>query len=586
MEAAPPATVRVIHRAWPALTLVLLLASCSACSRKSPEARYKTAEEFFEREQLKEALADVDPGLRGPSSVSDSSGIWKLRLLKTRILLANGNAGDALRSLGASGPPPDPELGSWYFIHRGYAKVLQSDYGGAEKDFDQAGELAHGSPRLDAEIGVRRGFNLVRQGRSDEAESVLRQTLAIANSLQDPALEAASMGNLGVLFAGTYHYDQAIFWYEKALAIFERLRKPSSVAKTLGNLGWAYYSLGENDRALALFGTAEAHFRATGDKDEQQIWMGNGGVVLQAEGDRRGAVERFKGALAISQKLHEQYWASTWLNNLADTLIDTNDFDIAERYNQEALREKHDLQDDSEIYPRVNEARIAAGRNNFALAERLYQAILDGPFKDPAALLEAQSGLADLLSRMGQFDRAEAQFRSAIVRIEGRQAILTEDEHKLSYLSSLIDFYRDYVDFLVTRNQPERALEVVESSRARVLDERFRLTNRRRPIASAAQFEQLARASNGVLLSYWLAPKRSFLWVVTPRAIELHELPPQSRIDPLVGGYRAFIESLRDPLQSAFPDAAKLAQVLLDPAREHLAEAPTSSWCRMAVSIP
>jgi hypothetical protein len=46
-------------------------------------------------------------------------------------------------------------------------------------------------------------------------------------------------------------------------------------------------------------------------------------------------------------------------------------------------------------------------------------------------------------------------------------------ENDLSGADTLIGFFQDYVDFLIERGQTEKALEVAESSRARVLNQRL-----------------------------------------------------------------------------------------------------------------
>src|SRR5262249_17453733 len=147
----------------------------------------------------------------------------------------------------------------------------------------------------------------------------------------------------------------------------------------------------------------------------------------------------------------------------------------------------------SVAYPRVNEALIAAGRGQFAEAEKLYRALLAEPSDDPTPTLQAQSGLAELLVKMNQPDRADAQFRAAIALVERTRSDLTRDEYKLSYLSSLILFYQRYVDFLVSRGKTEAALEVAESSRARLLDEKLHSASSKSHAVKASELRQLAR---------------------------------------------------------------------------------------------
>ena len=70
----------------------------------------------------------------------------------------------------------------------------------------------------------------------------------------------------------------------------------------------------------------------------------------------------------------------------------------------------------------------------------------------------------------------------------------------MTYFARLIRFYGHYINFLIDRKQPERALEVAESSRARVLDERLESTP-----AHARESTPLP------LRQYWPAPRtRSF----------------------------------------------------------------------------
>jgi CHAT domain-containing protein len=195
-------------------------------------------------------------------------------------------------------------------------------------------------------------------------------------------------------------------------------------------------------------------------------------------------------------------------------------------------------------------------------------------------MIEAESELAELLVKKGDATSADAQFRAALAMIERQRSSLARDEYKLSYLSSLIQFYQRYVDFLVASGQEKKALEAAESSRALVLDEK--LHNRAAPTrdVNAATLQQFARSSNSILLSYWLAPERSFLWVVTPTAITLHTLPPEKRIASLVEAYGSLLENLRDPLDSESPAGRELSRILLDPVRgllqpgEHIVVVP------------
>jgi len=86
-------------------------------------------------------------------------------------------------------------------------------------------------------------------------------------------------------------------------------------------------------------------------------------------------------------------------------------------------------------------------------------------------------------------------------------------------------------------------------------------------VVRPSDYRTLARASKSILLSYWLAPARSFLWVVTPSRIATFKLPPEAEIEALLNSYSAAIEGLRDPMREGSDAGRNLYQSLLAPAR-------------------
>ena len=136
--------------------------------------------------------------------------------------------------------------------------------------------------------------------------------------------------------------------------------------------------------------------------------------------------------------------------------------------------------------------------------------------------------------------------------MEQSRSELNGPDNKITFLSRLILFYQDYVDALMDRNLPIRALEVADSSRAHMLAEGLPRKGKLEAGARGAEeLKALARRSGSTWLSYWVAPRRSFLWVVTPEEIRTFVLPPESEIAGAVERYRGFIEgSMRDPMQT------------------------------------
>jgi CHAT domain-containing protein len=100
---------------------------------------------------------------------------------------------------------------------------------------------------------------------------------------------------------------------------------------------------------------------------------------------------------------------------------------------------------------------------------------------------------------------------------------------------------------------------VVESGRTRILSER--LEGRRAPPPIP-----LTRGRGEVLVSYWVAPRRSFAWVAGPSGVTLFTLPGEPRLRALVEAYRASLEtSLRDPLVLERSPGRELYDILVAP---------------------
>ncbi len=542
-----------------AIFLVLASAWSVACSRFVPaDTLYRRAEALLRNGKLEAARSAADAGYRVEPS-------WRFRLLEIDILLRL-DPRKALDAVTAAGEPTTAELRARLERDRGWASYLLSDYTSAKAYLKRAKELSTNlaSPQLSAQIDGDRGILFAQQGDFVHAEENLRAALKTAEQAADTSAQIRVLGNLGWFFLFTHHPEEAIYWLERQRDAAAGFGAEWQLANAVGNLGSAYYRLGDYDQALSLLKEAERRFGEFGDRHGQQVWLGNIGNVLLDTSQYDLAAATYTRALNIARDLGDTSWIAWWEYDLASVYTRLGRFDEAERHNNEALRLKQSIAS-PDFYPLVNQAEIASGRGNFALAQKLYRNILNRDSDDPKPRLDAESGLADVLVKTGQISQADAQFRAGIERVQRRADALTRDDYKLSYFSSLINFDQRYVDFLVDRGQPGRAAEIAEAARARLLDERLNASGKSAPALTIDGFRRLARTSHAVILSYWLAPRRSFLWVITPEGVTLHTLPPEAKIAALVESYRMFIENLRDPLQSEFRDARKLSEILLGP---------------------
>jgi CHAT domain-containing protein len=556
------------------LLVAFVFTGCKAAREQSLSAAYTTTQQLLRSEQTAAAAQKLEQVLQ--RITPESRWYWRFRLLRVEILLARRESRHAQAALNFQ-VPPGPQ---WtqerarQLLYEGHAAHLLYKYDLARQYLQQAELVARSIAEagLIAEIELRQGLLAVETRDFDAGRAKFRDVLEYATQNHDQYLEMLASGSTGYLYLQSFHFDMAIPWFERALVLARHLNAPMTESRTVGNLGSCYYRLGEWDKAARYFDQAEVAFASAGQPQSRQIWLGNLGNVYLDRHDYARAGDFYQKALAIARDLGDERWMATWLNNLALTSIEAGELDMAERYNNEARVLKKKLNNSAaEIYSVTNAARIAAGRNDLTGARSLFESVIRSESEDPTPLLEAHVGLARLRQKAND-PLVTNEFRAVDQFIARQSSKLIKDEYKLSYFSRLIDFYREYVDFLMARGKSEAALQVAESSRARVLSGRLRI-GRLRELEETTDFQTLARAHRCVFLSYWLAPKVSYLWVVTASHTSSFRLPPEAEIRELVEQYDALIQNLRDPLKVDAPAGRKLYETLIAPASQLLENA-------------
>ncbi len=567
--------------AYLALWAVLLLLPLTACVRRpaaDPDSLFRQATLLRQRGDMQQALVLAERGLAQFESNLHSEWYWKFRLLKVEVFLTQGKASEASKLLEEPLPalPESPEIRARWLLDRGLAEFSTSHYPESKQLFDQSLELAksHELQPLIAEIEVRRGAALARLGDAAASENDLRDALTLARQSKDHYLEATVLGNLGFFRMMTSRYDEAIAWFDQSRVLLDQLQAKVATARALNNTGYCYTQLGQPENAVPLFEQAARLAAETGDLTDRYLSLGRLGEWYQGSGDYKKALAYYEQAIDAAQQAHSPYWTAKWLYTIATTSIAMGDLARAEEYNRRALELEAQVGRPVENLPaEINRARIAEARQQPSQAEQIYRAVIQAAEKLEATeatgfLLEARGRLANLLARMHHDSAAEREFQLALALINARRSELNRYEYRISYLSSLVQFYQGYIEFLVAQNRSVEALKVAESSRARVLAELLGGSDPSRATAQPADYRALARASNNILLSYWLAPGRSFLWTITPSKIALFMLPPEPEIEALVRDYLGTVEGLHDPMREGGYTGRKLFEKLVAPAQQ------------------
>ncbi len=497
-------------------------------------------------------------------------------MLRAQILAYQGKGREVLDLL-----EEEPPAGEAFAVHRarrlmclGRARFLLADYLGSRQLLDEALEAARrvDQPDLAAEVQLWRGSTLARCGEFDSADAAYRDALEVARRIGDPYLEAAANGNRGFARINSSRYDEAIPYFEEALRLAQAAGARRFYANTLGNLGRCHAGLGDYERAAVLLAEATRLLGQLGDPIAQQVWLGNLGEVRHLQHEHAAAAACYREALAVSRRLETAYFTLMWLNRLTELALDRGALEEAESWNREALALAPRVPTrDAGIWSRLWRARILAARGQAQEAEQGFRDVLASaaPAEEPDVVWSAHAGLAALCGASRRWAEAEEHFARAARLLEQRRTTLSREEWKLSFQARARRLYEEYVDYLMSSGKVERALEVAEASRARVLLAKLGLGSSG-AVPGAATYQRLAERLGAALVSYWVAPKRSFAWVVRERTIKAFSLAPGGEIRRMAHATRTAAEGMRDFLEGARAPR-ELYQAVAAPLKSELA---------------
>lgn len=553
------------------LPALLLSAVLCGCGGDSDRVLLERADLLLRKGDLSEALSAADQGWRRWQGDPSSEYHWRFRLKKAEVHLAQGGLEQALPLVDAEPPVQFGRLRAVRWTQLGTARLYQGRYPDAESALVKAASLAaeSGDRRLQAEVALRRGTALVRKGEFDGAERAFHEALVFGRSAGDAFIEASARGNSGFLALHRSRFDEAIPHFERALELARSIGARKIENSAYANLGKAWQGMGDLERATEFLSRAERGAKAIGDEHSRQICLGGLAGIFSEQRELTRAAAVYKEALASARRVGDPYSVCSWLNSLSGVSLGLGDIESAKKMNAEALEIGPRLSSaDSRVGAILVQGRIAEAQGQVAEAERIYREVAGSSIETVSLTWEAQSLLSRLLWRSGRHGDAEAGFRHALASVEQVRSRLRRETWQLSFQSAARRFYEDYVEFLMSAGRTEDALAVAESSRARVLAGKLGLAGAIQKKGSAGEthaagFMRLSRNSGAVLVSFWLAPRRSFVWTVTPKRVRASTLPPESELRGLVDAYSAAISFGRDPITTGNDAGRRLAGTLL-----------------------
>ena len=436
-------------------------------------------------------------------------------------------------------------------------------------------ELTHSS--LDGELAEVNG--VVASGRTNylAAEGFFRKSLQIARQQNDRWLETMSLLNLGVVALKEEHYDNSILWSTDGYRGAHALAAHFAEQKGLGNLGWAYYKLGDLDKSVDYFQQAEDQARSLDAKSDMVKWLHSLGMVSYDTGQLSAAEEYYKQSLTLAQQSEDKEDLVDSMTAIAAVSVERKEWEQAAKYSQQAVTTSRAGGDRAgELDALLVEGKIAAAQNNAARADQLFREVANDSSSEVPLKWEAENDLGRLYEDQHRVADAQQHYKTAIGIFESARSSLKQEEFRLPFLTNGLQLYDDEIHFLVLQGATAEALQVADYSRAQTLAEGLGSTPSRHTAKStiAGNPQNTAAKTGATILFYWLGPRYSYLWAVTPNRTRLVPLPSTSVIDSRVRDYRRELEGPRDVLEIGSSNGRELYDLLIAPVRDEVAQNP------------
>lgn len=523
---------------------------------------YREARQAFRDANWKQALELAREA--GKRCTPDTACSWSARLLEAEILISDHQL-DAAAALLSQEPPPSSQ-----FAALAARSVLLQ--GNLQRDLnhpEQADELysrarqkatSAGAWDVTSEVDLSRARLLFLSHHDVEGAAALYRDVADQSvRRQDPYYEALAANGRGMMLLTDWRFDEAIPWFQRTIHSARKARVQGQVVVASNNLMICYYRLGSFDDALKSYQQAMGLLGETGPATYRMHLLAQMGNTLLFQGKTQEAIGYYHQAVSFAKADAD---VARYYRNIAAADASIEDWDAAEQTINKAM--SYDKGDASRPWAEKVQAAIAAGRGRYDEACDLYNKAIADSRNTPEVLWESHAGLADVYTKTGNYRLADEEFAKTIKTIDDNAGKISTRDYSLTFFSFQIRFYHDYIRALIDRGENQRALEMADSSRARLLLQRLSLT-RNMQIAPVRDYPGIARRLNSVLLFYLVTPEESFLWVITPTAVHPPiRLLPAEQIRRLVDQYRTLIErKLGDPMTAANESGRQLYDLLV-----------------------
>jgi len=371
-------------------------------------------------------------------------------------------------------------------------------------------------------------------GEQQKALAYLGQALPILQELGDHRVEAITLNNIGYVYSALDEEQKALDYYNRALPVLRVVGDRRMEAITLNNIALVQKVIGDNRKALDFFNQALELRRVVSDRSGEAITLSDIGSVYALLAEPQKALDFYKGALQLSRAVQDRSTEASVLRRIA----------MVKRDRGELAEARVNLEDALTIVEHLR-TRIAGQElrgSYFASVHQFFESYIDVLMRlhrlNPAGGYDALALQAAERSRARTLLDSLAEARSNI-----RQGIASELLERERALQQKLDVTAEkQARFLSSNHTDEQAIDVKNETEGLLIqyqevEAEIRSSSPRyaaltQPVPlSLKEIQQQVLDSDTLLLEYALGDQKSYLWAVTPSAVNSFELRPRVEVE-------------------------------------------------------
>ncbi len=358
-----------------------------------------------------------------------------------------------------------------YLSYMAIAKIELKDPIGAEADLRESIALANtnGDSAIEGHSKLILGELLRDAGKLEPAIEQFLDAYDIACEIREPASAELALGNLGRLYLSRGWAEQACTCFLEALHQREETRDKAAL---LGSLGLCWAELGKFDQSIIYYRTAYMEAEFVEDPQTMSVCKGSEGNTLFELENFKEALSCYEEALKLSEQAEDPRRQGIWLGNIGTTWLKLGDADKAltfctraaemARANEDVQSEAAHLDSIGDIF--VEKGDLESARQNYDQALKLSEQI-----EDRLGKRIYLANLGKLSEQIGQLQPAFGYLARAVDLFDEQRANIKADDLKTSFANRGEELYKNIVRVCLSLGKRVEALEYVGRAKSRAL---------------------------------------------------------------------------------------------------------------------